>query len=415
LATHRIVARQPILDRYEGVFAYEFRFPPGEGEIWPKTGEDQQEENPPAGAADFEVIDELTEGARAFMKCPRQTLISGIAKAWPRDRVILELSTDERPDEEIVGACRSLKDAGFLLALENYQEATQEPLAEVADIIRLDVSATTERAQWLLIRKYRPRGVMFVADNVEKRAQFQAAVRQGFTYFQGQFFTRPQPYSPSEVSPSKLVYLLVLGAVTRPDIDINEVARTIKHDLALSYNLLRFLNSARFAFHSRIKSIRHALLLLGQNEIRKWVGLISLAALGEGGPPLLVTMALIRGAFCESLAPLVKEPKRQSDYFFLGLLSSIDVLMRRPMRAILAELPVAPDVAAALLGEENPLRDVLRAVISYEQGNWEECSAMAGRLAIKEETLYQLYMQAIRWSHELTHNENGKPDETLSS
>jgi EAL and modified HD-GYP domain-containing signal transduction protein len=415
LATHRIIARQPILDRYEGVFAYEFRFSPGEEKIWSQTGGDLSGENQKAGAPDFEVIDELAEGARAFIKCSRQALISGSVKGWPSDRVILEIPPNEKPDEEIVAACRALKDAGFLFALEDYQEAAQEPLADVADIIRLDVSATTERAQWLLIRKYRPRGVMFVADKVEKRAQFQAAVRQGFTYFQGQFFTRPQPYSPAEVSPTKLVYLLVLGAVTRPDIDINEVTRTIKHDLALSYNLLRFLNSARFAFHSQIKSIRHALLLLGQNEIRKWVGLISLAALGEGGPPLLVTMALIRGALCESLAPLVGEPKRQSDYFFLGLLSSIDVLMRRPMRAVLAELPIAPDVAAALMGEENPLRNVLRAVISYEQGDWEECSEMAKRLALKEETLCELYMQALRWSHELTHEDTGKSVEALSS
>ena len=57
-----------------------------------------------------------------------------------------------------------------------------------------------------------------------------------------------------------------------------------------------------------------------------------MAALGEGAPPILVNMALIRAAFCESLAPLVGAPKRQSDYFFLGLLSCIDVLMGRPMR-----------------------------------------------------------------------------------
>ena len=250
---------------------------------------------------------------------------------------------------------------------------------------------------------------MFVAEKVEKRTQFQAAVQQGFSYFQGQFFCRPQPYSASEVTPTKLVYLLVLRAVTRPEINVQEVADTIKHDLALSYKLLRFLNSARFAFRSQIKSIRHALLLLGQNEIRKWIGLISVAALGEGGPPILVNMALIRAAFCESLAPLVGAPKRQSDYFFLGLLSSIDVLMRRPMRVMLAELPIAPDVSAALMGEQNPLRDVLQAVISYEQGNWEECSQLAKKLALKEETLCELYLQALRWSRELTKEEKDEP------
>ena len=155
--------------------------------------------------------------------------------------------------------------------------------------------------------------------------------------------------------------------------------------------------------------------MLGQNEIRKWIGLISVSALGEGGPPIFVTLALVRAAFCEYLAPLVGAPKRQPDYFFLGLLSCIDVLMRRPMRVMLAELPIAPDVAAALLGEQNPLRDVLQAVISYEQGNWEECSELGKKLALKEETLSKIYMQALSWSRELAQASKGEPAEATCS
>ena len=74
-------------------------------------------------------------------------------------------------------------------------------------------------------------------------------------------------------------------------------------------------------------------------------------------------MALIRAAFCEYLAPLMGAAKRQPDYFFLGLLSFIDVLMRRPMRVMLAELPIAPDVSSALMGEPSPMYDVLQAVV----------------------------------------------------
>jgi EAL and modified HD-GYP domain-containing signal transduction protein len=410
---HRFIARQPILDRYERVYGYELLSRPGEEAFWPPMNGDGAGENASFGTTAFEGIEEITDGARAFIKCSREVLIGGRAAELPRDRVVLEMPSSAEPDEEVVAVCRKLKDAGFLIALESFQGAQQEPLADVANIIKLDVTALTDRAQWLLIRKYRPKGAMFVADRVDKRAQFQAAVQQGFSYFQGQFFCRPQPCSTSDVSPAKLAYLLVLRAVSRPEIDVQEIADTIKHDLALSYRLLRFLNSARFAFHSQIKSIRHALLLLGQNEIRKWIGLISVAALGEGAPPILVTMVLIRAAFCESLAPLVGAPRRQSDYFFLGLLSSIDVLMGRPMRVLLAELPMAPDVAAALVGEPNPLRDVLQAVISYEQGNWAEFSQLAKKLALKEEKLGELYMQALRWSRELTKEDKDEPAEAL--
>jgi EAL and modified HD-GYP domain-containing signal transduction protein len=408
----RFIARQPILDRYERVYGYEILSPPGEEVMGPPTNGDGVGAETVLGTRDFETI---TDGTRAFIKCSRPALVSGQAAKLPCDRVVLEVQATGEPDDELVKACRGLKDAGFLIALENFQGAGEEPLADLAGIIGMDVTASSDRAQWLLIRKYRPRGAIFVAREVDSRIQFQSALQQGYTYFQGQFYTRAQPYSTAEVTPVKLVYLLVLGAVTRPEINVQEVANTIKHDLALSYRLLRFLNSARFAFHSQIKSIRHALLLLGQNELRKWIGLISVAALGEGGPPILVSMALIRGAFCEFLAPLVGATKRQPDYFFLGLLSCIDVLMRRPMRVMLAELPIAPDVGAALMGEQNPLRDVLQTVMSYDQGNWEECSQLAKKLGLKEETLSKMYFQALQWSRELTQEAKDEPVEAKCS
>ncbi len=407
MATRRFIARQPILDREEKVYAYELIFRPGEGDFWPPPNGNP--ENAVDLSSTFEEIDEITEGARAVIRCSRQVLVSGLAGKLPRERVVLELLPTGNADEDVLKACRSLRNAGFLIALGNYQGAWLEPLADVVNLFRLDVNATGDRAQWLLIKKYKPKGMMFVADKVERRAQFEAAAHQGFSFFQGPYYRRPQVAAHSEVAPTKLGYLLVLGAVTRPEIDVQEVARAIKHDLALSYNLLRFLNSARFAFRSQIKSIRHALLLLGQNEIRKWVGLISVSALGEGSPPVLVSTALVRGAFCESLAPLVGALNRQSDYFFLGLLSCIDVLMQRPMRTTLADLPIAPDVSAALLGEENPLRDILRMVTAYEEGNWQEACEMAKKSGLNEEILPALFIQALRWSRELTHDQRAEP------
>ena len=407
LVMHKFIAPQPILDRSERVYGYELLFRPGERGVWPR--QDGNDWESAGGIPDFQGVEEVTDGGRAFIKCPRPAWVGGAAARLPRDRVVLEIPADLRPDEQLVAACRNLKDNGFVLALENYQGEWQDTLAELADIIKLDVTASTDRARWLLIRKYQPRGTHFVAEKVDTRAQFQAAAQQGFSHFQGQFFLRPQPMSAPDVAPTKLVYFRILQLVTRQEINMPELADTIKHDLALSYKLLRFLNSAWFSFHSQVKSIRHALLLLGENEIRKWIGMISVAALGEGAPPILVHMALVRAAFCESLAALVGAEKRQPDYYFLGLLSGIDVLMGRPMRLLLGELPIAADISAALLGQQGPVRDALQTILSYEQGNWEEFSRLAGSLQQREETLCELYLKALRWSGELARLEENKP------
>ena len=129
-----------------------------------------------------------------------------------------------------------------------------------------------------------------------------------------------------------------------------------------------------------------------------------------------MNMALIRAAYLRIPgAAGGRSANASPTYFFLGLLSCIDVLMRRPMRVLLAELPIAADVGAALVGEQNPLRDVLRAVISYEQGNWEECSQLAKKLALKEETLCQEYLHALRWSRELISEEKEEPAPAAAS
>jgi EAL and modified HD-GYP domain-containing signal transduction protein len=411
----RLITRLPIVDRYENVYGYELVSRPAAEEVWPLNAAGAGDDLP-SSAPTFAQIDEITDGAHAFIKCTRDALITGRALELPRGHVILEVFSTGKPDGDMFQACRGLKNAGFPIALANFHGAWEEPLADIADIIKLDVTACSDRTQWLLMKKHRSRGAVFVAEKVDKRPQFQAAVQQGFSYFQGQFYCRPQPFATTEVSPTKLVYLLVLAAVTRPEINMQEVANTIKHDLALSYQLLRFLNSARFAFHSRIKSIRHALLLLGQDELRKWIGMVSVAALGEGGPPILVKTALIRAAFCEALALLVGgASKRQTDYFFLGLLSCIDVLMRRPMRVLLTELPIAPDVGAALMGEENTLCQFLKMVMSYETGNWEECSQLAKKLGLRDETLGELYLQALHWSHELAQEGKTEPVEATGA
>jgi EAL and modified HD-GYP domain-containing signal transduction protein len=408
----QFVARQPILDRYEKVYGYEI-LSRSTGNVTPPPLNVGAGENAIGTISpEFSDLEKIADGRLAFIKCSRQALLNGHLAELPRDHTVLEVCASGESDDEVVEACRKWKAAGFLIALENFEGASENSLADLADIIKLDLSNATNRAQWQLLRKYRPRGAKFVAERVEKRAQFQAAVQQGFTYFQGPFFLRLEGGSNSGMTPTRMAYLLVLQAVTRPEINVQEVADIIKHDLALSYKLLQLLNSARFAFSSQIKSIRHALLLLGHDEIRKWVGLIPVKALGNGAPPILVSTALIRAAFCEALAPMVGAPNRVSDYFLLGLLSCIDVLTGRPMRAVLAELPIPLDVRAALDGDDNPLRTVLQMVISYEQADWEKCFNMAAALELNQDGLSELYLQALRWSRDLAEPDKDAPPRT---
>jgi EAL and modified HD-GYP domain-containing signal transduction protein len=141
----------------------------------------------------------------------------------------------------------------------------------------------------------------------------------------------------------------------------------------------------------------HALVLLGELEVRKLVSLIALTTMGKDKPEELAVLATVRAKFCESLAPLFGLAHRSQDLFLLGMFSLIDAIVDQPLSDMLQALPLADDVKTALLGEDNRLREIYAFSLAYEKGAWEQVSASASRLSLPEAHLPLLYRQALEW------------------
>jgi len=121
--------------------------------------------------------------------------------------------------------------------------------------------------------------------------------------------------------------------------------------------------------------------------------------LGKDKPNILLTQSIVRAKFCESLAPLAGMKERSADLFLLGIFSLIDAFVDRPMSEIVAELPLVPDVKAALLGEQkNELWQVLQVAVAFENADWLLFERCVEKLNLKEERIPQLYLEAVEWS-----------------
>jgi c-di-GMP-related signal transduction protein len=118
-----------------------------------------------------------------------------------------------------------------------------------------------------------------------------------------------------ELPASKLAYLELLRAATAVEFDIEELALKIKHEASLTFRLLRYLNSAAFGLRSEVHSVTHALSLLGERELRKWIAVVSVGVLADEKPDELMTVPLVRGRFCEILAPLAGLAGHANDLF----------------------------------------------------------------------------------------------------
>jgi len=274
----RYVARQPIFDREEKVYGYELLFRDGLENAF--TGDTNEASRATLDRSLLMGLDVLCDGRRAFINCTRDTLIKGLVTLLPAASTVVEILEDVPADPDVLAACRSLKKAGYLIALDDYvAEDARAPLSEVADIVKVDLRLTTE-AQRRTILHAGPEHCLMLAEKVETRAEFVAAREQGFVYFQGYFFRRPEMVNTRDMPANRVSYLRMLQEVSRPDLNVDGLERLIKTEASVCYRLLRYLNSAVFAFKSEIHSVRHALSMLGEREVRRWVRMI--AAVGAG-------------------------------------------------------------------------------------------------------------------------------------
>jgi c-di-GMP-related signal transduction protein len=393
------VARQPIFDRAERVFGYELLFRNGLENAF--HGDADEASRATLDRSLLMGLDVLCDGRRAFVNCTRDTLVKGLVTLLPSTTTVVEILESVPADPDVVSACRSLKEAGYMIALDDYiADDRREPLADIADIIKVEMRLTSEAEQMALVRRFGPWRCRMLAEKVETQADFLRAREQGFVYFQGYFFRRPEMLATRDMPANRLNYLRMLQEVSRPELDLPGLEALIKTEASLCYRLLRYLNSAAFGFHSQIHSVRHALSILGERDLRRWVRLVAAVGAGQDKTSDLVLSALVRGRFGELLAPQV--PHGDSDLFLLGLLSLIDVMLEMPMADVLDRIPLDHATKAVLLGQPSALRPMFQLILAHESGEWEAAAALSRSLQLEPESVAAFYWQAQQWARELS-------------
>jgi EAL and modified HD-GYP domain-containing signal transduction protein len=394
------IARQPIFEGNQKVYGYELLFRSSLNNMFSHSDPDQASSKVLADSFFLLGLPLLTGGKRAFINVTREILLKEFLFLIPKDHIVIEVLEDVIPDAEVISACQKLKKAGYLLAMDDFIDGDSNwPLVQLTDFIKVDFLLTGPRERKSLLQRYQSLGIRFLAEKVETPDTFREALEMGYHYFQGYFFSKPKIIAGKDIPGYKLHYFRILQETQRPELDFKELGEILKKEVSLSYKLLRYINSAFFGLRSRIASIMQALVLLGEKEIRKWVSLVVLATLGEDKPEELVLQAVIRARFCESLAPSAGLVQRQEDLFLMGMFSSIDAILDRPLTQILQELPIQKDIKEGLLGLENPLARVYRVVLKYEKGEWDPLSQEVKELGIDEKALSRLYLEAVEWGH----------------
>lgn len=390
------IARQPIFDAGREPRAYELLFRDSVENRYSAADPNLSSKRVMDTAVLF-GLEGLSDGHMLFLNATEELLIERYPTLFPPEITVVEVLETVAPTSEVIAACKQLKQSGYRLALDDFiEQPGYGPLIELTDFIKVDVRATSGDERARLVEGYRREGREMLAEKVETEEEFASAVQQGFTLFQGFFFSKPTMLSTRKFDGLDTNHVRILRVLQSSQLDYVEVEELIKSDPALCYRLLRFLNSPAFYFQTEIKSILHALALLGEAEIRKWLLLVCAVVASRAHRPYLLVAALVRARFAELLGPNLK--LNGSTFFILGLVSMMDAILDMPIDAVIEQVALPAPLRAALLGEQNKWRSGLDLLIAYDAGNWERCDEMRRTLCLGSSTMASAYLQASKWA-----------------
>lgn len=394
------VARQPVFDRDKNVFAYELLF---------RDGFRNYTSPPDSESASIKVISnsliiglqELTAGKRAFIQFSDQLLLSRVPRMFPRELLGVEIPDEFTPDLQITDTLIKLKSAGYLLIINDFiTQPGYGALLPLTDIIRIDFHSSNSRQRFAVIDQLSSLKIKLLADKIETQGHFDEASEMGYHYFQGFFFQKPELVSRREIPGFKVNYLEILKLTSESDFPFNEVETILKRDVSLTYKLLRFINSAAYGFRVEIRSIRHAMLLLGKREIRKWLTLIALSGVGGGKPRELLQNCLIRARFCELIGRDLNMGERSVELFLVGMLSMADAFLDKSLPEIMADLPLDDCIKSPLSGKPGLFRNILDLVIAYERADWTDAERLMKEINLEENKVVSNYVESVHWVKE---------------
>lgn len=405
--TKLFLGRQPILDRDQSLVAFELLFRSAESLLQANVTDYAHASASVIHSAIANFgLHEVLGRYKGFFNVSRELLMDDALELLPRDQVVIELLETIQPDERVVERCKELKQKGFSLALDdNLFDQSYVPLYDLVDIVKVDLLMTTPEALSPMVQQYRKWPLTLLAEKVESMEMFQLCHGLGFDLFQGYYFARPVVLNKRRVDVSGISLMKLINLVIS-DAEIQEIEETFRKNPSMAYNLLRLVNSVAMGLRERIKTLRHAIVVLGRQQLMRWAQLALYAS--KGGETVLsplLEVAAMRGRLMELLvaknAQFGIDREMAERAFMTGVLSLIDVLFETSMDDVVSQLNLADDVRQGLQGRNGYLGLLLMLAERLEENKFSDVLPLLEQLKVKEDVLMAAQLEAIQWTNNL--------------
>jgi len=407
MSKEAFIARQPILDSKGSLVAYELLFRKKQGDSTSSIEDDMQ--------ATAQVLDNainnigvtnLVGNRKAFINCSYDLLVSDILYLLDPKIFVLEVLEVVPIDERIVAAVKDFREKGYTIAIDDFVPSIEEfkrilPILPYTNIVKLEYPQIPLGDIEKTVKSLHQKGIKVLAEKIETEVDFNICRAADCDYYQGYFFAKPENLNSDKIDINSFGALQLLRSVYE-HLEIEELNSAFKQQPELSVNLVKYLNSAQFALRTQVKSIRHAISLLGYDNLKRWLLILAYANkqndITEQSP--LLNNAIHRGTFFEEVTKLMNLDKNVADKAYLmGLISHLDALYKVSMQTILEQLPLDSEINKALLDKEGTLGDLLALTEAVETDDINKVQLLLDRLLLSVEDLNSALTKAYEVSN----------------
>ncbi|MDO6565308.1 HDOD domain-containing protein [Amphritea sp. 1_MG-2023] len=390
-----LLARQPIFNKSQDVQAYGLLYRSDNGSMPLEFSDEQATASVILNNYAVASSDGKTKRLPLFVKLTQSMLLSNMLPNLPQDSVIFELLREDGISKELLAVLRERKAQGCKFALTHFTgDKAQIPLLDLMHVVKIDLQRHDDDELKQLVSFCKPYRVHLLADKVESQEDFRRAVGLGFHLYQGYFLCRPVSIKGKNFGSSKVLVLELLSELNNPAATAQSVEQIVINDPAMTYKILRLVNSAAFSTPKQIESISHAISMIGMDQVKKWATLFLLS--GQSNKPVeLARVMLIRARMCELLAEMLNYPQT-INFFMVGLLSQLDAMMDTDMKVLLDQIPLDNSIKEAILARVNQKGEILTEVQHYERGEWDDM------FNLLERPFYEVaYRHSLQWADQV--------------
>ena len=387
------IVRQPILDSKKNILGYEI--------LW-KDNSDQEEQNDTAAAnaiEDFffelnngEFLDEKT----TFISVTPNLIIKNIPRMFASDKLVIQIDDSVLVHPLASKMIYRFRKQGYRIAVKGFEfQPRYFGVLDIVDYIKVDFFDPTLPSLKNIVELGSSLGKQVVAYNVNTSKAYKTAFELGCQYVEGAGVAQQVTSKIHRLDHIQSNFFQLMVAITKEEPDVDEITEIISRDVALTFSLIKLVNSAYFALRSRVKSVKQALVILGLGQLKEWIYLLSFKD-SENFPEELLRMSFLRATFCSRLAPMVQNlPISPSEAYLMGMFSTLGSLMEVPLEAALSELSLSDEVKNALLKGEGICGLLYHMVLCYERADWKSLTALSAQLGIPQNMVSQKYFECV--------------------